>query len=71
MSTTIVPGFDLGTKLLKAIGYTGKDVYEISLVCNASGIATMTIKRYVDTDNSDEMATILEEYTLCEKEEES
>ena len=71
MSTTVISKFDLGTKLLNAIGYTDQDVYEVSLACNASKIATMTIKRYVDTDKSDKIATVLEKYVLCEKEEES
>lgn len=68
---TIERGYGLGPKLLEVLGITNEEVKKLTLICPADGVVEVIVEKYVKEDQSNKIVTILEEYTICEKEEEN
>lgn len=63
----IKTGNELGTEVLKVLGIDPKMVAELSIHMSANEVATVTITRFLDKIEGDQLATVLERYALERK----
>ena len=64
-----IHGFGPGKEFCEAIGVETNEVYDIQLNIPVDGAVTVTIKKYVHTDEFEKIKSIIERWELQEKDD--
>lgn len=63
----LVRGSDLGRRLCELFGIDPAEVSSIAITAKAGDVSTVTIERFIKTEEADKLSGLLSEYALAAK----
>ena len=62
--TDLISGQKLGSEMCKALGIDPEDVYSLDIYLAHDTAATITVVRYITTEQGKELSSALEQYKI-------